>query len=197
MTIIRTFIALASIREWPIWQMDVKNAFLNCELQVYMYQPPGFVSEDTSFKYTLDLVSNAHLNEANVVDTPMEVNVKLYAQAGDPLLKPPMYRKLVGSLIYFIVTRPDIAYDVHVVSQFVSNPRRLHLSAVNRILRYVRGTSIRGLFFDSTSSLDLSAYADADWASDPDTCRFTTGYCVFLGSSLISWKSKKHDIVSK
>ncbi|XP_020530431.1 uncharacterized protein LOC110008268 [Amborella trichopoda] len=95
------------------------------------------------------------------------------------------------------MTRPDITYVVHGVSHFVSDSRRPHLSAFHRILCYIRGTSIRGLFFDSTSSLDLSAYADADWAGDPNTCRSTIGYCVFLGSSLISWKTKKQDIVSK
>ncbi|XP_020520275.1 uncharacterized protein LOC110006867 [Amborella trichopoda] len=154
-----------------------------------------FISINKSMHLILFLVPR--LNDAKVVDTPMELNIKRSAHVGDPLFEPTMYRKLVGFLIDLIMTRPDIAYVVHVMSQFVSDPRQLHLSAVHLILCYVRGTSIRGLFFDSTSSLDLSAYADVDWAGYSDTCRSTTRYCVFLGSSLNSWKSKKHDTVSK
>ncbi|XP_020525772.1 uncharacterized protein LOC110007664 [Amborella trichopoda] len=74
-------------------------------------------------KYALDLVSSARLNDVKVVGTPMELNVKLSTHVGDPLLQPTMYRKLVGSLIYLIMTRLNIAYVVHVVSQFVSDPR--------------------------------------------------------------------------
>ncbi|XP_050909990.1 secreted RxLR effector protein 161-like [Lathyrus oleraceus] len=83
------------------------------------------------------------------------------------------------------------------VSQFVHSPRRLHLAAVHRIICYLKGTSHRRLFFFVGISLQLSAYSDADWAGCPDTCHFVTGWCMFLGSSLISWKSKKQTRVSK
>ena len=95
------------------------------------------------------------------------------------------------------MTRPDIAYAVQVVSQFVSAPRTLHLTAVLRIIRYLRGTIDRSMFFPSSSTLDLWAYSDADWAGCAVSRRSTTGYCVFLGSSLISWKCKKQATVSK
>ena len=73
----------------------------------------------------------------------------------------------------------------------------MHLQAVFQILRYVKGTRNRGLFYPTTSSLQLQAYADADWAGCPDTRRSTTGWCMFLGTSLISWKSKKQSTLSK
>lgn len=69
--------------------------------------------------------------------------------------------------------------------------RHLHLAAVRRIIRYLRGSSNRGLFFPTGTSLRLVAYSDADWASYHDTRRFGIGWCIFLGDSLISWKSKK------
>jgi hypothetical protein len=74
---------------------------------------------------------------------------------------------LVGSLIYLIVTRLDLAYAVHLVSQFMFAPRFTHYAAVLRILRYIKGTLFHGLHFSAQSSLELHAYADADWAGDP------------------------------
>jgi hypothetical protein len=108
-----------------------------------------------------------------------------------------LYRTIVGSLVYLTITRPDIAHAVHVVSQFVTAPTTVHWGAVLRILRYLRGTQFQSLLFPSTSSLKLSAYSDASWDSDPSDRKSTTGFCVFLGDSLISWKSKKQDVVSR
>ena len=95
------------------------------------------------------------------------------------------------------ITRPDVAYDVHVLSQFVSAPTSVHYAHLLRVLRYLRATPARGLFFSSSSSLQLSAYSDATWASDPSDRRSVTGFCLFLGSSLLTWKSKKQTGVSR
>nr|KYP50957.1 Retrovirus-related Pol polyprotein from transposon TNT 1-94 [Cajanus cajan] len=76
-------------------------------------------------------------------------------------------------------------------------PRHHHLAAVRRIIRYLKGTSMRGLFFPNDCPTTLVGYSDADWAGCPDTRRSVTGYCMFLGPALISWKSKKQSRVSK
>ncbi|TYK26219.1 putative mitochondrial protein [Cucumis melo var. makuwa] len=76
-------------------------------------------------------------------------------------------------------------------------PRTIHFTAVLRILRYIKGTLGHGLQFSSQSSLVLSGYSDADWAGDPTDRRSTTGYCFYLGDSLISWRSKKQSVVSR
>lgn len=104
----------------------------------------------------------------------MEVNLKLNKEDGDLLPNPEMYRSIVGSLVYLTITRPDISYAVHVVSQFMHAPRHLHLAAVHRIIRYLKGTPERGLLFPSENDLKLSAYADADWAGWPDTRKSTS-----------------------
>lgn len=153
-----------------------------------------FISQE---KYIQDLLARAGLTDERTVETPMELNVHLRASVGEPLSDPTRYRHLVGSLVYLAVTRPDISYPVHVLSQFVSAPTHVHYSHLLRVLRYLRGTVSRRLFFPRSSSLQLRAYWDATWASDPSDRRSLSAYCVFLGGFLIAWKTKKQVAVSR
>lgn len=148
-------------------------------------------------KYTKEILDMAHLTDTTTIDTPMEQNTHYSKTDGEPLSDPTLYRRLVGSLVYLTVTRPDIAHAVHILSQFVSDPRRLHLTAVYRLLRYLRSTATMGLHYSHDSPTILRAFSDADYGGCLDTRRSTTGYCVFLGNSLLSWKSKKQETVSK
>jgi len=166
--------------------------FLGLEVH---HQPHGLFLYQ--HKYSQELVQLAGLTNITSVDTPMELNVKYRHDEGELLDDPTTYRKLVGSLIYLTITRPDISYVVHTISKFMQAPRHLHLSAVHRIIRYILGTPSRGLFFPTGSSLQLQTYSDADWAGCPDTRKSTTGWCMVLGDAHISWKCKKQDNVSK
>lgn len=148
-------------------------------------------------KYASDLLSKAGITDSKITSTPLEPNICLAPMDGSPLSDPTLYRQLVGSLVYLTVTRPDIAYAVHIVSQFMASPRTTHYAAVLRILRYIKGSIFRGLHFSSASSLELCGYSDADWAGDATDRRSTTGYCFFLGSSLISWRSKKQTLTAR
>ena len=142
-----------------------------------------FISQE---KYIQDLLVRAALTDERIVETPMELNVHLRDTDGDPLPDPTRYRHLVGSIVYLVVTRPDISYLIHILSQFVSAPTPVHYSHLLRVLRYLRGTISHRLFFPRSSSLQLKAYSDATWASDPSDRRSLSAYCVFLGGSLIA-----------
>ncbi|CAL1396854.1 unnamed protein product [Linum trigynum] len=148
-------------------------------------------------KYIVDLLEEAQMDTCEPCGTPMEQNLKLRQSDGEPLADGTTYRSVVGSLIYLTYFRPDIAYAVQVVSQYMSSPRTSHWVAVQRILRYLKGTPNVGMFFPSGGDSTLEAYADADYAGCLDTRRSTSGWCVKLGHSFISWRCKKQDRVSK
>jgi hypothetical protein len=93
----------------------------------------------TQAKYTSDLISRAGIKDSKIVDTPIEYNNCLNTHDGELLPYATLYRQLVGSHIYLIVTRPDISYAFHIVNQFMAVSRSLHYAAVLRILRYLKG----------------------------------------------------------
>ncbi|BBG97645.1 Ankyrin repeat family protein [Prunus dulcis] len=115
---------------------------------------------------------------------------------GELLKDPEKYRRLVGRLIYLTITQPDITYSVHVLSRFMHEPRTPHMDAALRIVRYLKSTPGQGLLFRSDNKIKLTVFCDSDWAGCPITRRSTTGYCVFLGNSLISWRTKRQKTVS-
>jgi hypothetical protein len=305
MVTVRCLITVASINKWNIYQMDVKNAFLNDDLseEVYMDAPPGmetpkgkvlrlqkalyglkqapkawydrfnsvmiengfsscftdaalfvrksnagivilllyvddmlitgsdsngvksiksilkdkFEMSDLGFltyflgievayslrgyflsqtKLASEIIDRSGITDEKLCETPAVVGAKMKIDDGVPLLDPTPYRQLVGSLMYLSITRPDISHAVHTASQFQHAPTSVHMSAILRIVRYIKGTLNKGVFLSSSSELKLIAYTDSDWGGDPNNHHSTTGFCVFLGDSLISWRCKKQQKVS-
>lgn len=148
-------------------------------------------------KYTIDLIKEFGMFYFKPVQLPMDPTQKLTADKGDVLLDPAPFQKLVGKLIYLTVTRPDVSFSVQLLSQFMHRPTTVHMQAGKRLLRYLLGTYNQGLFLASSSAAQLTAYCDSDWASCPMTRRSTTGYCILLGDSPISWKAKKQTVTSR
>lgn len=150
-------------------------------------------------KYTLDLLSDTGLLGAKPTNTPMVKNQKFIINATTKLQDPERYRRLIGRLLYLCFTRPDISYGTQQLSQYVHEPHQCHWDAALYILRYLKGNLALGLFYPIThfSSTTVEAFCDADWAACHDTRRSLTGYCIFLGNSLISWKTKKQTTVSR
>jgi histone deacetylase 1/2 len=150
-------------------------------------------------KYVTDLLKRTNMHKAKPVCTPMVASYKLSRHEGEPLLAADIieYRSVVGALQYLTHTRPDIAFSVNKVCQFLQTPTDVHWIAVKRILRYLRHTSSLGLFIQRSSLLLLSGLVDADWAGCPDDRRSTGGHVVFLGGNLIAWSSRKQPTVSR
>ncbi|KAJ8750374.1 hypothetical protein K2173_014289 [Erythroxylum novogranatense] len=115
------------------------------------------------------------MNNCKPKATPLEGKPTI--TGSEAITDPTSYRSLVGALQYLTLTRPDIAYNVNFVSQFMQAPTEGHMKLVHRILRY--------------------DYADVDWAGCPLTRHSTTGYCTFLGQNIISWCAKKQHTVSR
>ena len=148
-------------------------------------------------KYALDIVQEAGLLRSKPVSTPMEVNHQLLADETSPFCTDPVrFRRIVGRLVYLTITRPDLSYPVHVLSQVMHQPRDSHWAAVMRILKYLKGCPGQGVMLCSDSDLKIRAYCDSDWNSCPRTRRSLSAYMVLLGNSPVAWKTKKQDTVS-
>ena len=150
-------------------------------------------------KYVLDILHDAGMLGSKPVFTPIDYAVRLHQQSGTPLddTTASSYRRLIGRLIYLTNTRPDITFAMQHLSQFVAHPSSAHQQAAYRILRYLKAAPGSGIFFSASSILQLKAFSDSDWAGCIDTRRSITDYSVYLGNSLISWKSKKQATVSR
>ncbi|XP_057434172.1 uncharacterized protein LOC130726869 isoform X2 [Lotus japonicus] len=171
--------------------LGILKYFLGIEV---MYSKNGIMISQR--KYVLDLLAETGLMGSKPCETPMEPGMKLTAE-GVPFSDPQRYRRLVGKLNYLTVTRPDIAFPVSVVSQFMSSPTDAHWEALIRIVKYLKKAPGRGIVYRDHGHMRVEAFSDADWAGSPMDRKSTTGYCVFLGGNLISWKSKKQNVVAR
>ena len=309
---IRLVVAIASARKWPLFQLDVKSAFLNgpLEEEVYVSQPPGFVvkgKEDMVYrlrkalyglkqaprawnkridsflfelgfvkcsvehgvyvkvknrgqslviiclyvddllvtgsdlrdiedvkeilksefemtdlgalsyflgmefkhtakgivmhqqKYVKDLLKKFNMVSCHSVNTPAEPNVKLKKDDEGEAVDGTQFKQIVGSLRFLCNSRPDISFGVGLVSRFMGNPKKLHMVAAKRILRYLAGTSDYGVLFPSCSQnlkVELIGYSDSDYSGDLDERKSTSGYVFQVDGAPISWCSKKQPVVA-
>lgn len=130
------------------------------------------------------------------VSTPMASSTKLILD-GSGSCDETLYRKVIGSLQYLSLTRPDIAFSVNRLAQFMHKPTANHWSGLKRLLRYLKGTIQQGLTLHQSSSSTIQTFADADWGGDEDNCRSTSAFLLYLGSNLVSWKSFKQRTVAR
>ncbi|GAA0172664.1 transmembrane signal receptor [Lithospermum erythrorhizon] len=151
--------------------LGVLKYFLGVE--VARSQEGIFLSQ---WKYALDIISEAGLLRAKPVDFLMEQNQRLANSTSDLLHDSEHYRCLVGRLLYLLFTRPDLSFAVHILSQFLREPRQDYWSTALRVVKYLKGSPGQGILLGAESNLKLF---------------------VFLGNSPVSWKSKKQETVSR
>ncbi|CAN6694397.1 unnamed protein product [Malus baccata var. baccata] len=186
-----TDVIQALAQEFDIKDLGPLHYFLG--IQITHHSTRLFLSQS---KYVSDLLHNTDIGLSKPCNTPCLPYTRLLKDDGKPFHDPALYRSVVGALQYLTFTRPDIAFSVHQVCQFMHCPMESHFIAVKRILRYLQGTMDYGVHL-SKGDLCLTAFSDANWDGDPNDRRSTTGLVVYLGSSPISWSSKKQNTVSK
>ena len=103
---------------------------------------------------------------------------------------------MVGSLNYLTTTRPDISYSINILSQFMANPLEVHWNVAKRVLWYLQGSISFGIEYTNHLNVELIGYSDFDWAGDPDDRKSTISYAFNIGSSVVSWTSKKQPTIS-
>lgn len=136
--------------------------------------------------YTVDLLHDIIIIGSHGVATPMTSITSLFQNLGSSIDEN-NYRRIIGKLQYLSFMRPDIAYIVNRLSQFMYKLMKVHWQAVKRLLRYLNQTCNHGLHISRTKDARLLVYSDSDWTGDPVDQTSITCYIVYLGSTPISW----------
>lgn len=161
----------------------------------------GIISIDQT-QYLLDVLDRFRMSDCNPVSTPLDLNQKISLKfcpksddEREEMANVP-YEQLIGCLQFAAqVTRPDICFAVNLLSRYKANPGKAHWGAAKRILRYLKGTINKRLVYTSTQT-QIQAYCDADYASDLDQRKSTTGYVFMFQGSAISWNSKRQKTIA-
>lgn len=141
------------------------------------------------------IIEKFNLHECKEAQTPMEPNFQVEDQE---VIKVP-YREIIGSLLYIAtISRPDIAYSVIFLSRFLEKPTQQVWNAARRIVRYLKGTVNLNLTYEtSNENFEITAYTDADWGSDQLDRKSVSGCAIFLNKNLVTWISKKQNVVAQ
>lgn len=146
--------------------------------------------------YIQRLLSKFNMLSANPISTPADPHVRLQKSTTEENVSFP-YSQAVGALLYLAIgTRPDIAFAVGVASRYMCNPSKTHVTAVQRIFRYLLSTPNLGLTFSRRTPPILEGFCDADWANDIDDRKSIGAYIFTFCGSVISWSSKKQTCVA-
>lgn len=187
-------VKLALQLEFEMKDLGLLHYFLGLQIE---YLPSGgvFISQS---KYAAGVIIKAGMLGKKSCSTPCLPYAKLVKDDGPLFEDVTHYRSIVGCLQYLTFSRPDIAYSVNTVCQFMQAPTETHYASVKRILKYLIGTVNYGLTYKpAPTPIELRAFSDADRAGDPNDRRSTTDFVIYLGNCPISWCSKKQHLVSR
>ncbi|CAL1359087.1 unnamed protein product [Linum trigynum] len=179
--------------EFSLKQLGNVHYFLGIEV---LPTASGFLL--SQHKYINDLLTRFQMHEARPTPTPLTSTARLTISTGTAPADATLYRQVVGALQYLVTTRPDVAFAVNKLSQYMHAPSTEHWQHVKRLLRYIAGTRAVGLQIRRQSTpLTLRVFSDSDWAGDLDDRTSTSGFLIYLGDTLVSWKSKKQRTVAR
>ncbi|GKB09392.1 uncharacterized mitochondrial protein-like protein [Tanacetum coccineum] len=216
----QSLIALATAKQWPLHQLDINNAFLHSYIDedIYMVPPEGYTKASTRqhdnaffvkaqgetfaavLVYVDDMLNCKDLGLAKYflgielckTDTGMHLNQRKYildllTDVGLTGAKPSPFP---------LPTQLRLSLDKGTPLKDAA-PKDVQIQAALHLLIYPKGTISKGLFYLVQPHLQMTSFSDAKWASCLMTRRSLTGYCIFLGHSLVSWKTKKQPTVSR
>ncbi|EOY19976.1 Retrotransposon protein, unclassified, putative [Theobroma cacao] len=148
-------------------------------------------------KYAKDLLKRFQMSFCKSVGTSLSFGAKFSKEDGCAKANGQIYRSIIGSLLYLLVTRPDIMFATCLLSRFMQDPSVFHFTRVKRILRYIQGTLNFGLVYKKKESSQLIGYCDNDWAGSVDDSKSTSGFCFSFRSAVFTWNSKKQEVVAQ
>ncbi|CAM8920218.1 unnamed protein product [Rhodiola kirilowii] len=155
------------------------NYFLG--LQVTQKEDGIFISQS---KYAKNLIKRFDLEKASHKRTSAATHIKITKDEAGTKVDQTLYMSMIGSLLYLIASRPDIAYVVGVCARYQADPKESHLLQVKRIIKYVYGTSDFGIWYTKDTNPHMVGYCNADWAGNTEDRKSTSGGCFFLGNKL-------------
>jgi hypothetical protein len=179
------------IAEFEMKYLGLMHYFLG--LEVWQSPKKIFLNQG---KYAVEILKRFDMLECKSMNTPMETNLKLLVDTSSELVDATLYRQIIGSLMYLMNTRPNICFVVNTLSQYLVEPRCVHLVATNHVMRYLKGTLDYGLCYTGDHDFRLYGYTDSDWAGSASDRKSTSGCCFSLGSAMTSWKSRKQSNIS-
>ncbi|WVY99308.1 hypothetical protein V8G54_025378 [Vigna mungo] len=179
--------------EFEMTDLEKLNYFLGMEFSetfagVLMHQK----------KYTRDILRRFQMDQCNEA-TPLETSKRLKTSETEERMNETLYKQIIGSLRFLCNSRPDIVFGVGLLSRFMSKPKKSHMVAAKRMLRYVKAIEDFGILFYrnlKTKELMLVGYSDADFGGDEDERKSTSGSVYFLNNAPVSWSSKKQTVIA-
>nr|GEX55654.1 hypothetical protein [Tanacetum cinerariifolium] len=179
---IRVFLAYASFKDFVVYQMDVKTAFLY-----------GKIGEEVYDKYVAEILKKFGFSTVKTASTPMETSKPLMKDDNAKDVNVHLYRSMIGSLMYLTSLRPDIMFTIYACARFQVTPKVLHLHAVKRIFRYLKGQPKLGLWYSKNSPFKFEAYTNSDYAGASLDSKSTTGDNPIIYTSCIKkfWATAK------
>ena len=162
-------------REFEMSMIGELTFFLG--FQVKQMKEGTFIHQE---KYTKHILKKFKMDECKPIKTPMQP-MGIDLDVDDKSVDQSLYHSMIGSLLYLTASRPDIIFSVCLCARFQANPKESHLSAVNRILRYLKHTPSICLWYPKGSSLDLLGYSDSDFVGSRVDRKSTSGVATCLG----------------
>ncbi|XP_020520075.1 uncharacterized protein LOC110006833 [Amborella trichopoda] len=184
MNTVKVLLLIAANYDWPLYQLDVKNAFLQDSSIFVKKRKNGSV---VVLVYVDDIiVTGDDTQGVKLNETSIEMNSKLTIEDGQPLKDIGRYQRLEGKLIYLTITRSDRTYVVSMASQFMHAPRTSHMEAIEQIIRYLKGSPGNRFWMHKNRQVDILGYCDADWVGNSSYRKSTTGFGTFVGGNIIT-----------